>query len=44
MILSGSDHTSSVDESQAALSCSQLLFFNSAPKNHSSKAKSMYHK
>jgi hypothetical protein len=44
MILSGSNHSSTIDENQAALSCSQLLFFNSASKNHSTKAKNMYHK
>jgi hypothetical protein len=44
MILSGSNHSSTIDENQAALSCSQLLFFNSASKNHSPKAKNIYHK
>ena len=43
MIITGSSYPYTACDAQSALSCSQLLYFNSTGNYHSSKAKSMCH-
>ena len=43
MITTGSSYPYTACDAQSALSCSQLLYFDSTGNYHSSKAKSMYH-